>query len=75
MQGLHLLVTDLEAARADLLARGVEVGESFHFTDQGQTPGLHPDRADFGSFATFSDPDGTGWLLQEHSRSGRSARP
>lgn len=73
VQGLHLVVTDLEAARADLLDRGVEVGEPFHFTEQGQTPGLHPERAEYGSFAAFRDPDGTGWLLQEHSRSGRTA--
>ncbi len=58
-------VDDVEAARRDLLERGVEVSEPFHFTEQGQTPGLHPERADFGSFATFADPDGTGWLLQE----------
>jgi predicted enzyme related to lactoylglutathione lyase len=74
VQGLHLVVADLEAAREDLSSRGVEVSEPFHFTEQGQTPGLHPERADFGSFATFTDPDGTGWLLQEHARGDRSAR-
>ena len=66
VQGLHLMVTDLEAARAELLGRGVEVSEPFHFTESGQTPGLDPARADYASFAAFSDPDGTGWLLQEH---------
>ena len=65
VQGLHLMVADLEAARAELLGRGVEVGEPFHFGPQGQTPGLHPERVDYGSFAVFQDPDGTGWLLQE----------
>ena len=65
VQGLHLMVGDLELARAELLGRGVEVGEPFHFGEAGQTPGLHPDRIDYGSFATFADPDGTGWLLQE----------
>jgi catechol 2,3-dioxygenase-like lactoylglutathione lyase family enzyme len=72
LQGLHLMVTDIELARADLLSRDVEVSQPFHFTDTGQTVGLHPDRADFGSFASFSDPDGTGWLLQER---GRTAVP
>ena len=72
VQGLHLVVNDLEAAHAELTGRGVEVSEPFHFSERGQTPGLHPERADFGSFATFSDPDGTGWLLQEHRGSGIS---
>lgn len=65
MQGLHLVVTDLEAARAELIARGVDVSEPFHFGQDGQTPGLDPQRQSYGSFATFSDPDGNGWLLQE----------
>ena len=64
-QGLHLIVTDIEAARADLAGRGVEVGEPFHFGEAGQTSGLHPDRADYGSYLAFSDPDGNGWLVQE----------
>ncbi len=68
LQGLHLVVDDLEVSRAELLARGAEVGEPFHFGAQGQQPGLHPDRAPFGSFASISDPDGTGWLLQEVRR-------
>ena len=65
VQGLHLVVNDLPAARAELLGRGVEVSEPFHFGPAGQTPGLHPERIAYGSFATFADPDGTGWLLQE----------
>ena len=73
VQGLHLVVEDLAAARAELLARGIEVGEPFHFTEHGQTAGLHPERADYGSFAELRDPDGTGWLLQERSGTGRSA--
>ena len=64
-QGLHLVVTDIEAARAELVERGVEVGEPFHFGEQGQTPGVHPEHADYGTFAPFSDPDGNGWLIQE----------
>ena len=64
-QGLHLVVTDIEAARAELAGRGVDVSEPFHFGPQGQTSGVHPERSDYNSFATFSDPDGNGWLLQE----------
>lgn len=65
VQGLHLAVKDLPAAVEELTGRGVEVSEPFHFGAAGQTPGLDPDRRPFNSFATFSDPDGTGWMLQE----------
>ncbi len=68
VQGLHLVVTDIEATLADLAARGVDVSAPFHFGPQGQTPGLDPERRDYGSFASFSDPDGNGWLVQEVSR-------
>jgi catechol 2,3-dioxygenase-like lactoylglutathione lyase family enzyme len=64
-QGMHLVVTDIEAARAELADRGVEVSEPFHFGAEGQTPGLHPERADYGTYVSFSDPDGNGWLIQE----------
>jgi catechol 2,3-dioxygenase-like lactoylglutathione lyase family enzyme len=64
-QGLHLVVTDIEAARAELAGRGIDVSEPFHFGPEGQTSGVHPERSDYNSFATFSDPDGNGWLLQE----------
>ena len=64
-QGLHLVVTDAEAARAELVERGMEVSEPFHFGAEGQTPGLHPDRADYGTYLSFADPDGNGWLVQE----------
>jgi catechol 2,3-dioxygenase-like lactoylglutathione lyase family enzyme len=64
-QGLHLVVTDIEAARAELAGRGMEVSEPFHFGAEGQTPGLHPERADYGTYLSFSDPDGNGWLVQE----------
>lgn len=64
-QGLHLVVTDIEAARAELAGRGVEVSEPFHFGAEGQAQGLHPERADYGTFLSFSDPDGNGWLVQE----------
>jgi catechol 2,3-dioxygenase-like lactoylglutathione lyase family enzyme len=64
-QGMHLVVDDIEAARAELAGRGVEVSEPFHFGAEGQTPGLHPERADYGTYLSFSDPDGNGWLIQE----------
>ena len=65
VQGLHLVVADIEATRTALVARGVDVSEPFHFGAEGQTQGLHPDRSDYGTFASFADPDGNGWLLQE----------
>ncbi|MFE0509480.1 VOC family protein [Streptomyces sp. NPDC058964] len=82
-QGLYLVVTDIEQARAELVGRGVEVSEVFHdgkgvffhghdagdvvHNGQGQERivGPHPERASYGSYATFSDPDGNGWVLQE----------
>jgi catechol 2,3-dioxygenase-like lactoylglutathione lyase family enzyme len=64
-QGMHLVVADIEAARAELVDRGVEVSEPFHFGAEGQTPGLHPERADYGTYVSFSDPDGNVWLIQE----------
>jgi catechol 2,3-dioxygenase-like lactoylglutathione lyase family enzyme len=64
-QGMHLVVTDIEAARAVVAGRGVEVSEPFHFVAEGQTTGLHPERADYGTYLSFSDPDGNGWLIQE----------
>jgi catechol 2,3-dioxygenase-like lactoylglutathione lyase family enzyme len=69
-QGLFLVVSDIEAARDDLLRRGVEVSEVFHFA-AGPAPfgglvgGLAPDHQSYGSYAAFKDPDGNGWLLQE----------
>jgi catechol 2,3-dioxygenase-like lactoylglutathione lyase family enzyme len=64
-QGMHLVVTDIEAAREELVGRGVDVSEPFHFGADGQTPGLHPERVDYGTYLSFSDPDGNGWLVQE----------
>lgn len=65
-RGLFLVVSDLAATRADLLARGVAVGEVFHATP-GEAPssGLDPMRRSYASFATMADPDGNEWLLQE----------
>ena len=67
-QGLHLVVSDIEAARTFLAERGVEVSEPFHFGAEGQAPGLHPERSDYGTYLSFSDPDGNGWLVQEVGR-------
>jgi catechol 2,3-dioxygenase-like lactoylglutathione lyase family enzyme len=64
-EGMHLVVTDIEAACEELVGRGVDVSEPFHFGPDGQASGLHPERADYGTFASFGDPDGNGWLLQE----------
>jgi catechol 2,3-dioxygenase-like lactoylglutathione lyase family enzyme len=64
-QGLHLVVTDIVAARAWLVERGVVASEPFHFGAEGQTPGLDPKRGDYGTFLSLSDPDGNGWLVQE----------
>jgi catechol 2,3-dioxygenase-like lactoylglutathione lyase family enzyme len=64
-QGLHLVVADIESARAELLERGIDVSEPFHFGPEGQVPGLDPARQSYGTFAQFDDPDGNGWLLQE----------
>ncbi|WP_345654283.1 VOC family protein [Streptomyces siamensis] len=82
-QGLYLIVTDIEEARAELVGRGIAVSEVFH-DDKGiffhghdggevvhdspgqeRLAGPHPERASYGSYATFSDPDGNGWVLQE----------
>ena len=64
-QGMHLVVNDIEAARAELVERGVEVSEPFHFTAEGQQTGLSPQRSDYETFLTFTDPDGNGWMVQE----------
>jgi catechol 2,3-dioxygenase-like lactoylglutathione lyase family enzyme len=66
--GMHLIVDDIEAAKADLDERGVDAGDFFHFGEQGQTPGLHSERAAYGSYLSFKDPDGNAWLVQEVKR-------
>jgi catechol 2,3-dioxygenase-like lactoylglutathione lyase family enzyme len=72
--GLYLIVSDIEAARAELVDLGVEVSEIFHpgapgaqFTRDGagRVGGPDPERSSYGSFATFQDADGNEWLLQE----------
>jgi catechol 2,3-dioxygenase-like lactoylglutathione lyase family enzyme len=65
VERLETVVSDIEAAREDLTSRGVEVSEFFHRTESGIEPGLDPDRRSYNSFATFSDPDGNSFLLQE----------
>lgn len=67
MRGTYLIVSDIEAVRADLVARGTEVSEVFHRTaiGGGTEKGADPQRSSYNSFATFSDPDGNTWLLQE----------
>jgi len=71
-QNQYLVVSDIEAARTELMARGVTVGDVFHpgtpeaqFQPEGRIAGPAPDHATYRSFATFRDPDGNGWLLQE----------
>jgi catechol 2,3-dioxygenase-like lactoylglutathione lyase family enzyme len=68
VQGLHLIVNDLDTARAELLERRVAVSEPFHFGEAGQLPGPDPERRDYNSFFSFEDPDGNGWLVQEVKR-------
>jgi catechol 2,3-dioxygenase-like lactoylglutathione lyase family enzyme len=72
-QGLHLVVTDIDAARAELAACGAEMSEVFHDAGgvfhhggiEGRVAGPAPEHKSYGSFASFSDPDGNGWLMQE----------
>jgi catechol 2,3-dioxygenase-like lactoylglutathione lyase family enzyme len=67
LQGLHLIVTDIESARRFLDESGVGPSDVFHFEEGVQTAGPDPQRADYGSFFSFSDPDGNGWMVQEVS--------
>jgi catechol 2,3-dioxygenase-like lactoylglutathione lyase family enzyme len=66
-RGTHLVVTDVEAARDELVGRGVDVSEIRHFdrTSGGWGSGPDPEHSDYNSFADFSDPDGNTWVLQE----------
>jgi catechol 2,3-dioxygenase-like lactoylglutathione lyase family enzyme len=71
VQGLLLVVDDIEVARAELIGRGADVSEPFHYEGiRGpQLPGPDPDRGSYRSYASFEDPDGNGWVLQEiHDR-------
>jgi catechol 2,3-dioxygenase-like lactoylglutathione lyase family enzyme len=64
VQRLLLAVSDIDAARADLISRGAEVSEVFHLAG-GRVPGPDPQGRSYQTYASFSDPDGNGWLLQE----------
>lgn len=72
-RGLVLAVDDIDAARADLVARGVDVSEVFHFAggpfnnvvENSRVGGRDPEGRSYFTFASFEDPDGNGWLLQE----------
>jgi catechol 2,3-dioxygenase-like lactoylglutathione lyase family enzyme len=63
-QRLLLVVRDIDAARAELVSRGVDVSEVFHL-DGGPVPGPDPQRRSYQSYVSFTDPDGNGWQLQE----------
>jgi catechol 2,3-dioxygenase-like lactoylglutathione lyase family enzyme len=67
VKNLYLVVSDMEAARRELIDRGADVGEPFHFTSIGgaPVPGIDPDGRSYMTYASFSDPDGNSFLLQE----------
>lgn len=65
VQRTYLIVSDIESVRDTLVAAGIDVGEIFHLGPSGALPGPDPAHGTYRSFATFSDPDGNSWLLQE----------
>jgi catechol 2,3-dioxygenase-like lactoylglutathione lyase family enzyme len=65
VRGTHLVVTDIVAARDELVGRGIDVSEVRHLAGGEWVHGPHPERSDYGSFADFKDPDGNTWVLQE----------
>jgi catechol 2,3-dioxygenase-like lactoylglutathione lyase family enzyme len=65
VRGMHLVVTDIAAARAELVERGLEVSQIRHLKMGEWLPGPDPEHSDYNSFADFSDPDGNTWILQE----------
>jgi catechol 2,3-dioxygenase-like lactoylglutathione lyase family enzyme len=75
LQNTYLVVSDIEAARADLVGRGVKVSEVFHRGPEGRVAGRAPESSNYRSFASFTDPDGNTWLLQEITKRlpGRTA--
>jgi len=73
VRGTHLVVSDIEAARASLVGRGVDVSEIRHLESGKWVPGPDPEHRDYGSFADFRDPDGNTWVLQERGWSQRVA--
>lgn len=64
-QRTYLIVSDIETARNALVTAGIEVSEIFHLGPNGPEGGPHPEHISYGSLATFNDPDGNSWLLQE----------
>jgi catechol 2,3-dioxygenase-like lactoylglutathione lyase family enzyme len=68
LHGLHLCVSDIDAARAQLVDRGVDASELFHFTQEGQQSGPDPERQSYNTFLSFKDPDANTWLVQEVKR-------
>lgn len=73
VRGTHPVVSDIEGARTELVARGVGVSEIRHMGSDGWAPGRDPERGDYNSFADFADPDGNVWILQERGASGPEA--
>ena len=75
-RGTHLVVTDIEAARAELVERGVEVSEIRHFDRSAGEwrPGVDPNHTDYGSFADLADPDGNTWVGGASRRVGEVTR-
>jgi catechol 2,3-dioxygenase-like lactoylglutathione lyase family enzyme len=65
LQGLHLVVRDIDTALSQLRDAGVANSNLFHFVEGVQTDGPGPERTDYETFLSFSDPDGNGWLVQE----------
>jgi hypothetical protein len=65
LQGLQVVVRDIEEARRQLVGGGVQASDLFHFEDGVQVDGPDPGRVDYGTFLSFSDPDGNLWLVQE----------
>ena len=65
LQGLHLVVQDIEQARDEIVGRGVEAGPLIHYVDGQEHEGADPERRDYNTFFHFSDPDGNGWMVQE----------
>lgn len=65
VRGLHLMVEDIEAAREELIGRGVAVSAIRHMSQTGWVDGVDPAHTDYNSFAQFEDPDGNTWVLQE----------
>lgn len=69
LHGVQISVADIEAARAELVGRGLEPSDFFHFGEAGQTPGLHPTRDKYATFFSITDPDGNTLTVQEVNRS------